>query len=285
MLVAGFLAALLLPEAAWANISYPPGMKLIPPTLIILLPLVMLFTELGGAYPILEATASVKFKLWNRWKPILAVATIVSPAFISVYWGPTLFIIIGVVIFSLIRGLKLIYFGLHKKNSEKPHEWMKHSRPKRLIPAGVMIICVTLILSGAMAEGITHPRPKPRAYDSYTKSNLHNIFLACKAYWADSGSSNACNYDVFTLTSYGYIQSGNVVVAGRGGSEKSFNITAMNQNSKKAFEINEVGKISQLEGEYESISGQTIDLRDPDKIPEKPNLFSKAWRALVSIYN
>ncbi len=30
---------------------------------------------------------------------------------------------------------------------------------------------------------------KARAYDSDVKSNMHNIYLACKAYWADSGSA------------------------------------------------------------------------------------------------
>lgn len=285
LLVAGFLSALLLPEAAWANISYPPGMKYIPPTLIILLPLVMLFTELGGGYPILEARASAKFKIWNTWKPILAVALIVSPAFISIYWVPTLLVILGVAIFSLIRGIRLIYFGLYKNSSENPPEWMKNSRPKRLIPAGVMIICITLILSAAMAEGIAHPRQKKRAYDSDTKSNLHNIFLACKAYWSDNGSSGECSYDIATLTTYGYIQSSDVVVGGKGGNEKNFNFIAIHQNSKNAFEVNEVGNISEVAEGFESNSKKINDLRAPKEIPEEPNMFSRAWAALVGIYN
>lgn len=284
LLVTGTLVALLLPETAWANYSYPPGMKFIPPTLIILLPLVMIFTELGGGYRIIDAESSGKYKWWNKWKPILAIIAVISPAFISIEWPPTLVIVGGVIIFSFIRGLKLINYGLYKKNSENQPAWRKHARPRRLIPAGVMIICITLILSAAMAEGIAHPGQKKRAYDSDTKSNLHNIFLACKAYWSDNGSSGECSYDIATLTTYGYIQSSDVVVGGKGGNEKNFNIIAIHQNSKNAFEVNEVGTISQVAEGFESNSEKINDLRAPKEIPEEPNIFSKAWEALVDIY-
>lgn len=33
---------------------------------------------------------------------------------------------------------------------------------------------------------------KTRAYDSDAKANLHNLFLACKVYWADNGATASC---------------------------------------------------------------------------------------------
>ncbi|MBT5985787.1 MAG: prepilin-type N-terminal cleavage/methylation domain-containing protein, partial [Nitrospina sp.] len=33
---------------------------------------------------------------------------------------------------------------------------------------------------------------KARAYDTASKSDLHNIYLACKAYWSDNGSDQSC---------------------------------------------------------------------------------------------
>jgi hypothetical protein len=273
------------PTVAWANISFPPGMRYIPPTLIILLPLVMLFTELGGGYRIMEAETPGKHNILNRWKPLLAIAAIITPAFFPIEWPPTLVIVGGVIVFSIIRGLNLINYGLYKKDSENQPAWRKHARPKRLIPAGLAIVFVTVILTTAILAAATSPnRYRGRAYDSDTKANLHNIYLACKAYWADSGSSSNCDLDIAALTTYGYIQSSRVVVAGNGGHEKKFNITAMHQESKKAFEVDELGGISQLDGEYESKSGKTIDFRTSNKKPEEPSIFSKAWGALVDIY-
>ena len=57
---------------------------------------------------------------------------------------------------------------------------------------------------------------KARAYDSDVKSNLHNLYLACKAYWADSGSGVSCTPTIANGTAYGYIQSAAVTVAGTG---------------------------------------------------------------------
>ena len=34
---------------------------------------------------------------------------------------------------------------------------------------------------------------KARAYDTASKADLHNIYLACKAFWSDNGSDQSCN--------------------------------------------------------------------------------------------
>jgi len=86
---------------------------------------------------------------------------------------------------------------------------------------------------------------KSRAYDSDAKANLHNIYLACKAYWADSGSQSTCNAAQYTLTTYGYIQSQNVSVSAAG-TETSFNGTGQNTNSTNSFSLNSLGSINRL---------------------------------------
>lgn len=83
---------------------------------------------------------------------------------------------------------------------------------------------------------------KSRAYDSDAKSNLHNVYLACKAYWADSGSLSVCDSAQYTLTTYGYIQSAQVSITGTGG-ETNFAGTAQNTNSTNSFTINSLGSI------------------------------------------
>ena len=87
---------------------------------------------------------------------------------------------------------------------------------------------------------------KSRAYDSDTKANLHNIYLACKAYWADSGSQSTCNSAQYTLTTYGYIQSKHVSLTAITGTETAFDGTAQNTNSTNSYSINSLGSINRL---------------------------------------
>jgi prepilin-type N-terminal cleavage/methylation domain-containing protein len=86
---------------------------------------------------------------------------------------------------------------------------------------------------------------KSRAYDSDAKANLHNVYLACKAYWADSGSQATCDSAQYTLTTYGYIQSAAVSITGTG-VETAFSGTAQNTNSTNSFGLNSLGPISRL---------------------------------------
>ena len=85
---------------------------------------------------------------------------------------------------------------------------------------------------------------KARAYDCDVKSNIHNIYLACKAYWADSGSGGACTAATALLTTYGYIQSGAVSIA-VSLDETSWVGTGINMNNTaKVFTVNSLGAIS-----------------------------------------
>ena len=85
---------------------------------------------------------------------------------------------------------------------------------------------------------------KARAYDSDVKSNIHNIYLACKAYWADSGSGGVCTQATALLTTYGYIQSAAVSID-VSADETSWVGTGINMNNTaKVFTVNSLGAIS-----------------------------------------
>jgi len=86
---------------------------------------------------------------------------------------------------------------------------------------------------------------KSRAYDSDAKANLHNIYIACKAYWGDSGSSANCISTYYTTTTYGYIQSAAVSV-NASGVDWSFTGVAQNTNSTNSYSIDQKGTISRL---------------------------------------
>lgn len=83
---------------------------------------------------------------------------------------------------------------------------------------------------------------KVRSLDSDAKSNLHNVYLACKGYWADSGSGGGCTIPIAQSTTYGYMQSSDVVIVASGG-ETAFTGTASHTQSTRTYTVNSIGTI------------------------------------------
>lgn len=67
---------------------------------------------------------------------------------------------------------------------------------------------------------------KNRAYQSDAKGNLHNIYLACKAYWADNVGTNACTTAIAEGTTYGWVASTGVTVTIATGTDTETNFSA-----------------------------------------------------------
>ena len=86
---------------------------------------------------------------------------------------------------------------------------------------------------------------KTRAYDSDAKANLHNLFLACKAYWADNGATANCTSAAVTNATFGFANSADVTVTDGGDTtEAGFNSTAKHDDSSTTFTIDSSGSIS-----------------------------------------
>ena len=84
---------------------------------------------------------------------------------------------------------------------------------------------------------------KARAYDTASKADLHNIYLACKAYWSDSGSDASCSETEAGGASYGFAPSPSVTVSASG-SETGWAATAQHGSSTTTFTMNASGNIS-----------------------------------------
>lgn len=67
---------------------------------------------------------------------------------------------------------------------------------------------------------------KMRAYDSDTKSSLHNLYMTCKAYWADTTSANSCKMTTVSDNVYGFIQSPDIFIITDNGEELTFRAVA-----------------------------------------------------------
>ena len=87
---------------------------------------------------------------------------------------------------------------------------------------------------------------KNRAYQSDAKGNLHNIYLACKAYWADNAGTSACTTLLASAASYGWVNSSSVTVAITNGAESTFAATSIHASDAGSvtFTMNSVGNIS-----------------------------------------
>lgn len=85
---------------------------------------------------------------------------------------------------------------------------------------------------------------KTRAYNSDSKANLHNVFIACKAYWADNGAGSVCTMAMVTVTTYGYNQSAKVSIS-ISGNDWDFAAEAMHlDNSTMVYSLNGNGAIT-----------------------------------------
>ena len=85
---------------------------------------------------------------------------------------------------------------------------------------------------------------KTRAYNSDAKAHLHNLYLACKAYWADNVSSDGCSVTLATQSTYGLVQGGNVTVTVGTRPETTFTATATHQSGNVAYTISSDGSIT-----------------------------------------
>jgi len=197
---------------------------------------------------------------WSFLSPFINLVSLVNVIFLLIFVFRVRRILLDHMaahyrVVSKISGVLTFFFSIYylqyKINSV--HKWHEERRTGDLVLRGDGLVwgmaCLFFLapIGVGILAAIAIPQfnaYKVRAYNSDAKSNLHNIFLACKAYWADNGSDRTCSPEIASGPMYGYIKSPDVIVTGSG-TEKTFSVTAYNTNSDTRFSINSYGNIRQ----------------------------------------
>ena len=106
----------------------------------------------------------------------------------------------------------------------------------------LVVVAIIGILAAVAIPQFT--QYKERAYNSNTRTDLHNVFLACKAYWADNTSSAACNLADIAKAPYDFTQGKDILVEIDTATENGFSATAKHSNSSRTYKIDSEGKIT-----------------------------------------
>ena len=86
---------------------------------------------------------------------------------------------------------------------------------------------------------------KLRMHNNKAKADLQNVYIACKAYWAENKGSDPCSLDIAGQKPYGFKASTNVFVTITPGKdiETGFEATAKHDASNTTYTIDEKDNI------------------------------------------
>ena len=104
---------------------------------------------------------------------------------------------------------------------------LEHDKGFTLIELLIVIAIILILAAIAVPQFSAY---KQRTYNSATQAILHNLYLSCKAYWADNDASSACATADIASTTYGFTTSPEMTITIGTGTEKDFAATAKNAN-------------------------------------------------------
>jgi len=137
--IISFFSMFVIVNPAMAN--QPPGPQLLLSEILIL-PIMALFSIIGGAYAVMK----LREKKPGGLKTFLVALLAIILSGVNEGLGVLVAIIFG--IYAIQRGLQMLYWGIRSFPKLKKPEYLIEANPRRLIPSGVFLIFITILLSG-----------------------------------------------------------------------------------------------------------------------------------------
>jgi len=126
---------------------------------VLILPVMILLSLAGGAYAILAILRP------KRRKVIRVLGAIFALLVSALHEGLGLLVALIFGYFAVKRGLQMIGWGLRVRSGEAPPEHLVKANPRQLIPAGVLLVVVTLFLMGMAAAFFDYWPSAPRGVE------------------------------------------------------------------------------------------------------------------------
>ena len=120
---------------------------------------------------------------------------------------------------------------------------MKAQKGFTLIELLIIFTIIGILVSIAVPQFTAY---EEKAYDSQAKATLNNLYLACKAFWADNSGTETCDLETVADIDYGFSQDSMINLKIRNGSESGFASEAQHKSSSKSYSIDSQGNITAL---------------------------------------
>lgn len=155
---------------AFANSGPGPGTF---PAEILMLVFLVALTGLGGGYAVLDQPVG-----W-AWRIIGAVLIIVVSAEYPA-------IILAVFGWCIARGVRMIVWGWRSRAEQQRPENLAKANPRRLIPAGALLVVMTVILFvGGFMVDLNASGYVKRGRNAAARADLQNAWVCIEGYFAD----------------------------------------------------------------------------------------------------
>jgi hypothetical protein len=203
---------------------------------LISLPVAIIFiTAITGGYTIWKVE-NRKYKSASlRFDIIYFVISLFIASIASLHAGGLM-----LAVFGIVRGILLIFKSIKVKDLLT----QANMNASHLRNGGAILLILAIFLTvGPLSTPVRYQSDFMQYNTSDAKHNLHNLHIACEAYWKETSPEKECTPQIASLPAYGFVQSSTVLVEG-GGPKATFSARSFHKATSSWFKIDSSWKIT-----------------------------------------